>query len=151
MSGRTGPRRLTGGFSLIELMVAIAIVGVLAAIAVPSYRTYVLQAHRTDAVRTLTSYRQALERCYSQNFTYVNAVTTPCPAATGAATTSPNGYYNVTFTVTAAPPAYTILATATGTQVKDTNCASMQVTSAGAQTALNSAGADSTQICWGGK
>lgn len=150
MSDGPSPRWRTHGFSLIELLVAIAIVGVLAAIAVPSYRTYVLQAHRTDAVRALSSYRQALERCYSQNFTYVNAATTPCPAAPGAATTSANGYYNVTFpTLTATT--YTILATATGAQVKDASCASLQVTNTGAQSALNSGGADSTQACWGGK
>jgi type IV pilus assembly protein PilE len=135
------------GFSLIELVITIGILGIIAAIAVPSYTSYILRSHRTDAMRALTSLRQALERCYSQNFSY----TTPaCPAAPGAATTSANGYYNITYPTLNATQ-YTLLATATGRQTHDTNCASMQITNAGQQTSLNSGGTDSTLICWGAR
>jgi|SRR5580658_1018932 type IV pilus assembly protein PilE len=142
-------RRASGGFTLIELMVAVAIFAIITAVALPMYRTQVMRANRVDAVRSLTSYRQALERCYSQNFSYLNAAPTPCPAATGVPTSSPNGYYSITFPGLTAT-SYTIVATPNGTQVKDTACASMQVTNAGAQSALNAVGTDSTQTCWGG-
>jgi type IV pilus assembly protein PilE len=55
--------QVKNGFSLIELMMAVAIVGILAAIAVPSYTAFVRQSNRTDAVRALTLDAQALERC----------------------------------------------------------------------------------------
>lgn len=144
------PRSPQHGFSLIEIMVTIGIVGLLTAIALPSYNAYVLQSHRVDAVRSLTAFRQALERCYSQNFTYLNSGTTPCPAAPGTATSSTNGYYDITFAIASATQ-YTITATATGAQLQDTNCATLWVTNAGQQGATNSASADSTQTCWGGK
>jgi type IV pilus assembly protein PilE len=142
-------RRAQNGFSLIELIVTVAIVGVLAAIAIPSYSAYVLQSHRSEAILSMTSYRTSLERCYSQNFTYLNGALTPCPAAPGTAVNTANGYYTLTFAIAAA--AYTITATPIGNQAKDTTCNSMAVTQTGSQTASNSGGTDTTQTCWGAK
>ena len=139
---RAAPRLAQRGFSLIELMITVGILAIITAIAIPSYTTYILQSHRTDAMRSLTSLRQALERCYSQNFSY-----TGCPAAPGGATTSANGYYNIAYAPTTTT--YSIVATAAGNQTKDTNCASFTVTNAGQQTALNTGGTNSTLTCWG--
>ena len=62
-------RNAVGGFTLIELMIVIGIVAVLAAIAYPAYTQFVMQANRTDATKTLQLAAQAMERCYSVNFT----------------------------------------------------------------------------------
>src|SRR6185437_2968260 len=142
-------RAPTRGFSLIELMVAVAIVAILAAIALPSYRRYVLQGNRTDAIKALAFYQQALERCYSQNFTYVNAGTTPCSSAPGTATNTTNGDYQLTFAINASN--YVLTATAIGTQAPDTQCAVFTITQAGVQAAQDTSGNDQTQACWGGR
>jgi type IV pilus assembly protein PilE len=69
------------GFTLVELMVAVLVVGILAAVAIPSYRSYVLRATRAEAKQALLARASDLERCYTRNNTYVNAAATPCPVA----------------------------------------------------------------------
>jgi type IV pilus assembly protein PilE len=134
------------GFSLIELVTAMAIVGILAAIAIPAYSSYVRQTNRTDATRTMLQDAQALQRCYSQNFTYTP--TTPCSTVAGT-TTSPGGYYSIVVAVPTAST-YTITATAAARpQTSDTQCKTFVLSSTGQQTAQNSSGADNTQTCWG--
>lgn len=131
------------GFSLIELMITVAIVAILAAIAIPSYSAFTRRSNRTDATRTLTFDAQALERCYSQNFSY-----SPCAGVTIGApgTASPQGYYTVVVTVQANPAAFTITATAAAApQTADSDCQTFTVDSTGAQ----GAAPGSSQTCWG--
>jgi len=133
------------GFTLVELMITVAIVGILAAIAIPSYLSYVRQANRTDATHALTVSAQALERCYSQNFTYAG-----CPTVSAGSTTSAQSYYTITVALTTNPQAYTITATPLKSpQLADSTCTSFTLNSIGQQHAVNSAGSDSTKVCWG--
>ncbi len=58
------------GFTLIELMITVAIVGILASIAYPSYREYVAKSRRAEARTVLLAAQQWMERFYSENYRY---------------------------------------------------------------------------------
>lgn len=136
------------GVTLIELMIVIVVVGTLAAIAIPSYRSYVLRTHRTEARTALLALAAAQEKHYVVNNTYAaNAVlATAPPTGLGLAATTTGGWY--TIAITAADAAgFTATATATGTQTADRDCAVFTINSVGARTATNSGGTNST-VCW---
>jgi prepilin-type N-terminal cleavage/methylation domain-containing protein len=81
-------RRSSSGFTLIEVMITIAIIGVLASIAIPSYRDYVLRGQLVDAQNALSGLRANMERHFQDNRDYRSIGTTfisPCaaPAAAG--------------------------------------------------------------------
>ncbi len=94
------------GFTLIEVMIVVALVGILAAVAYPSYMGSIRKARRTDAENGLTQAVQRMELQFARNTTYVGAT---IPAQ------SPEGYYTLTLTPPGAlPPGvtnYTIRAT----------------------------------------
>lgn len=72
--------RRSRGFTLIEVMITVAIVGILAAIAIPSYRDYVLRGQVVDATNGLAAMRANMERHYQDFRTYKTSggVTAPC-------------------------------------------------------------------------
>jgi type IV pilus assembly protein PilE len=137
------------GFTLVELMIVVGIVGILAAIAYPGYTRFVQRTNRTDATKTMQLTAQSLQRCYSQNFTYLGCSINATVVTTTTKITSPNLYYRLTFpTLTA--QSYTITATPIAApQTADTPCASFSLASSGAQTAQDSSSTLNTQACWG--
>ncbi|WP_318190944.1 type IV pilin protein [Marinihelvus fidelis] len=122
------------GFTLIELMIVLAVVAILVALALPSYRDQVRKSRRADAESALLSAAQVLERC----FTRLNTYSTGCPDPSGL---SENGYYNVTVSRTATT--YTLTATAQGDQASDA-CGNYTLDHLGNKTPV----ADSKR-CWG--
>jgi type IV pilus assembly protein PilE len=65
--------KVNRGFTLVELMISVAIIGILAAIAIPGYSEYVDSSRRTDGQSALISLGQAMERYYTEKTTYVGA------------------------------------------------------------------------------
>jgi len=82
------PRPLIRGFTLIELMVTVLIVGILAAVAVPMYNDYVLRGQLVEATNALAVLRARMERHFQDNRTYVTvgSFTSPCDGSSNAGT-----------------------------------------------------------------
>lgn len=122
-------RARMGGVTLLELMIVVAIVGILAAFAYPSYRAQVMRTHRADGMTQLMEMSQQLERCYTRNSTYVGCATVSFP------TTSEEGHYVVTSTPAATT--YVLAATPQGGQADDTDCGMLSITNTGVTTPAN--------------
>lgn len=148
-------------FTLIELMIAVVIVGVLAAIAIPSYQDSVRKSRRSDAKGALLGLANALERHFTINNSYCDAGGTGGASLTDCGTStndtgSPSiyaiqvpvdggtAYYNLTITA-AATNSYTIQATPTGKQTGD-SCGNLIVNHLGQKSVAN-ATLDAT-TCW---
>ncbi|GAB3747319.1 type IV pilin protein [Lysobacter olei] len=108
------------GFTLIELMVVVAIVGILAAIAVPAYTEQVRKSRRAEAVRFVGDMQLALERWRAENPSYANCSGTGCGSGTYpvAPTSTVSPFYTIAI-ATATTSAYSITATPAGAQSGD--------------------------------
>jgi len=88
------PARRHHGFTLIEVMMAIAIVAILASVALPSYVDYIRRGKITEATSTLATMRVQMEQYFQDNRTYANVAGVPAPCtATSAVAPPPNARY----------------------------------------------------------
>lgn len=136
------------GVTLIELMIVVVIVGILAAIAYPSYRGYVMRSHRSDAKIALERIAQTLERCYTNSTPKTYAGCAPLATVTAGTATSDNGYYTLDFSAAASATAFTVRATAVGGQLADGDCRTFTLDNTNARRAKTAASADNDAACW---
>lgn len=136
------------GFTLIEVMIVVAIVAILASVALPSYQEHVRKSRRVDAKETLTRMAALQERYFFQNSAYV-VLQADIDRLGGAL--SPEGWYQIALTspqdgdndflITATP--------APGSpQAADDECKSFSIDQALRQTALDDADVDNAAECW---
>jgi type IV pilus assembly protein PilE len=126
---KKAPKARSGaaGFTLIEMMIAVSVAGVLSSVAYPSFVGQVQKVRRTDAVVAMMQVQWAQERWRSNNSAYGSL------AEIGTNAISPAGYYTLQVSGSSAS-GYEVLATAVGTQARDTNCAQMKLSMLGANT-----------------
>jgi type IV pilus assembly protein PilE len=127
--------RSTRGFTLIELMITVVVVGILAAIAYPSYQTYMKKARRSEAQQMMLalSAKQAQYIIDARGFTDTLSNLNLARDGWTCAATCSNAYYAISIEVPvgATPPAYTLTATPSGQQADDGN---MTLDSTGSKT-----------------
>lgn len=128
------------GFTLIELMITVAIVAILAAIAYPSYQNHVLRTHRAAAKACLSEYGQFMERYYTTNMSYVDADAGGPPGC--ASEGGLDQRYTIALVGEPTRSTYLLRATAIGPQAKDAKCATMTLNQAGHRDATDVA------ACW---
>jgi len=139
------------GVTLLELLTVVVVMGILAAIAIPSYRSYLIRAQRSDATAALLRIAAAQEKFYLQNNRYATSdeIAKGPPAGLGITGTE-HGYYDLAlddavdntlgFSATATPKGG-------GAQATDHDCTSFTIDQAGKRGALKTK-TDNTANCW---
>ena len=151
------------GFTLIEIMIVVAILGILASIAIPSYTQYILKANRSDAKVELNRIALLQSEYYTQNLSYAKNLTSAPNAGglnLGAVVKSENDLYLISMTATPAGCngrgganaciGYTLLALPQGSQANDAKCTGFRLNNVGRKEA-KAGGGYSTAVgkkCW---
>lgn len=133
------------GFTLIELMITVAVVAVLASLAYPSYTQYLVRVNRSSAVSFVMNLASKQEqynldaRQYTDQLSLLGASTVP---------TEVSSHYNVTVAAdnSLAPPVYSVTATPTGNQLaRDTLCGTLRIDQTATKTI---SGTSTVSKCW---
>ena len=122
--------KIRHGFTLIELMIVVAVIGILAAVAYPSYTDYVAQSARAEAYTSLLRVANLQEQFYLDNRAYTEDMNELSLGADPFITD--NEFYSIDSTGIAG---YVVVATAQGIQAtRDSGCGTIQITDTGAKT-----------------
>jgi type IV pilus assembly protein PilE len=143
------------GFTLIELMITVVVIGILAGIAYPSFMDSIRKSRRAEAFNALATVQQAQERWRGNNAAYASDLAASAPAGLGLATGTPGGHYTISLADTGANT-YKAIATAnsSSSQVKDGSCAKLGVWMNGGQlsyggtTTTGTLAYEATSPCW---
>lgn len=137
-----GGHRRAAGFTIIEVMVAVAILAIILGIAIPSYNQWVLEAGRADGKAVLFQTAQVLERCYTRYSAYNDG---DCSIANGDTVESEEGKYSVT--VRSNANTFALNATPQGGQAEDDECMTLTLNSTGAR-GITGGATGTVEDCW---
>ncbi|MFT4563408.1 MAG: type IV pilus assembly protein PilE [Gammaproteobacteria bacterium] len=138
------PRHSAHGFTLVELLIVVVVVGILASIAYPSYQEYGLRAKRAEARNALLDATARLERLYSDENRYWKSVTDDGPLSNTVSATSSHGKYTMGYA--SSTPFQTFTLTATPVGFVDAKCTTLTLSDTGEQ---NHTGNGTDEECWG--
>jgi len=131
-------RRTSRGFTLIEIMIVIAIIGIILTISIPSYNEYVKKGRRAEVVSLLSEQAQTLERFYTRNNVYTGV--------TGLS--AGNDFYTITPTLT--DQTFVLTATRkTGSAMATDKCGDFTLTNTGVRSMNNATTGVTGKDCWG--
>ncbi|PAU66309.1 pilus assembly protein PilE [Pseudomonas sp. PIC25] len=126
------------GFTLIEMMIVVVIIGILAAIAIPNYQQYVIRGNRTEGMALLNDAAARQERYFSQNNEYADTA-----KKLGLSEFSANRLYQLTIAVDG--DGYTLNAVPQNTQTRDTTCRTLTLDAMGVR---GKTGSGEISDCW---
>ena len=138
--------RRTAGFTLTELMIVVAIIGLLASIGYPAYQDQVQKTRRADAKSVLMEAANAMERYYTAEGSYTDATADdhyPDKSPIDGTLT----YYDIDATITGGGTAYTLTATRSGAQAAD-KCGNLSLSSTGERTIASADAGVTNDDCW---
>ncbi|UZE22946.1 prepilin-type N-terminal cleavage/methylation domain-containing protein [Pseudomonas sp. B21-056] len=131
-------RRTNRGFTLIEIMIVIAIIGIVVTVGYPSLTEYMKKGRRAEIAGLLSEQAQILERFYSKNNVYTNA--------TGLS--NGNDFYTINRTL--ADQSFTLTAVRkSGSSMATDKCGDFTINNTGVRSMLNAASGLTTKDCWG--
>lgn len=128
------------GFTLIELMITVAIIGILAAIAYPSYTSFVTSSNRSEGQRELLRLANLQEETFIDRRSYTTDMTALGMEADPHLTEF--GNYSIDATIDNDGTTFLLTATAQGRQTNDTGCTTLTINEAGKK------GPAGSEVCW---
>jgi len=152
----TNNSRISKGYTLIELMIVVVIIGIISMIAYPSYRDYVLRSHRADGQIALTVCAAYQERWFTKNNKYSSAVER-CKGI------SSDGFYEISIVVgdrqlngscnvgsSSNSDCFliSVVPTSKSNQSEDTSCSSMTLDNINLKSSYDENNAETSAICW---
>lgn len=149
-TGSKSMRRSQAGVTLMELLVVCVVIAILGAIALPTYRQYMVRTNRTDAKTALMSAAGGMERCFTRFSRYDDDACEILDAydSGGDGVTTEGGHYVIRLADPATATEFTLEAVPQDGQTQDTKCGTLSIDQAGRQFASGSEADNAVRECW---